>query len=104
MTIAAEARRDALAEQLFGSAIALETMHVYLGRTLGLYDVLAQSGPVTADQLAERSGIHPRYAREWLEQQAVSGVLVDDTGEARSRTFVMPPGVAESSADRTAPL
>ena len=98
MTTAAEARRDALAEQLLGSAIgALETLHVYLGRKLGLYDVLAQSAPVTADQLAERSGIHPRYAREWLEQQAVSGVLdvVDDTGEAQSRTFVMPPGVAE---------
>ncbi len=99
MTTAAEVRRDALAEQLFGSAIgALETLHVYLGRKLGLYDVLAQSGPVTADQLAERSGIHARYAREWLEQQAVSGVLdvVDDTSEARSRTFVMPPGVAEA--------
>jgi len=98
MTTAAEARRDALAEQIFGSAIgALETLHVYLGRKLGLYDVLALSDPVTADQLAERAGIHHRYAREWLEQQAVSGVLdvVDDTGEATSRTFVMPPGVAE---------
>jgi len=74
MTTAAEARRDALAEQLFGSAIgALETLHVYLGRKLGLYDVLALSDPVTADQLAERAGIHHRYAREWLEQQAVRG-------------------------------
>ena len=26
-------------------------------------------------ELAERAGIAPRYAREWLEQQAVAGLL-----------------------------
>lgn len=40
MTPTAENRRDALAEQLFGSAIgALEILHVYVGRKLGLYEV-----------------------------------------------------------------
>src|SRR4029453_15240156 len=36
-------RRDAVVEQLFLGAIgALETLHVYLGDRLGLYDALAE--------------------------------------------------------------
>jgi SAM-dependent methyltransferase len=98
MTTTAENRRDALAEQLFDSAIgALETLHVYLGRKLGLYDILACSGPVSGDALAAVAGIHPRYAREWLEQQAGAGVLdvADETGDPATRTFEMAPGVAD---------
>lgn len=97
-TKTAEGRRDALAEQLFGSAIgALEILHVYIGRKLGLYDVLSRSGPVTADAFADLAGIHPRYAREWLEQQAACGVLdvAEETADPTTRGFVMPPGVAE---------
>ena len=34
---------------------------------------------MTAGGLAEAAGVHPRYSREWLEQQAMSGILaVDD--------------------------
>ena len=48
-------------------------------RRLGLYQALADGGPATAPELAERAGIDARYAREWLEHQAVGGVLdVDD--------------------------
>lgn len=42
---------------------------------LGFYRCLAKDGAVTAQELAERTGTHPRYAREWLEQQAASGLL-----------------------------
>ena len=42
------------------------------------YEALADAGPVTVAELAERAGIHDRYARKWLEQQAVSGVLAVD--------------------------
>lgn len=98
MTTTATQRRDALVEQLFGSTIgALEILHVYLGRKLGLYDALAGSGALTADELADRAGINPRYAREWLEQQACAGVLdvAEDTDDPASRRFVMPEGVDE---------
>jgi len=54
---------------------ALELFAVHLGVRLGLYDALDRHGPLTAPQLAERAGIAPRYAREWLEQQAVAGYL-----------------------------
>ena len=83
MTIApAPSRGEALAERLFAATIeALELQSVYLGTELGLYRALAERGPSTPGELAEAAGIAPRYAREWLEQQAVAGFLdVDDAG------------------------
>ena len=70
---------------------ALELFGIYLGDRLGLYDVL-KDGPSTAGELASRAGIAPRYAREWLEQQAVAGVLtVDDvTADAEVRRYTLP--------------
>src|SRR5687767_1925381 len=69
----ADARRDDLAGRLMTAALgALEMQAVYLGDRLGLYRSLAEEGPATPAELAERAGIHPRYAREWLEQQSVA--------------------------------
>jgi SAM-dependent methyltransferase len=75
-------RTDALAERLFGAALsALELYSVYLGTELGLYRALEERGPLVGDELAKAAGIAPRYAREWLEQQAVAGLIeVEDTG------------------------
>ena len=67
-------RRDALVERLFGATIGtLELFGVYLGDRLGLYTALAGTDALGPDDLARRAGIAPRYAREWLEQQAVAG-------------------------------
>src|SRR5688572_11568368 len=72
----ATSRSDALAQRLFGATLgALELYSVYVGVELGLYRALEQDGPQTADELAGAAGIAPRYAREWLEQQAVAGLL-----------------------------
>jgi 2-polyprenyl-3-methyl-5-hydroxy-6-metoxy-1,4-benzoquinol methylase len=81
----------------------LELFGVYLGDRLGLYEVLAASGPVTAPALAAAAGIAPRYAREWLEQQAVAGVLtVDDPAASPDeRRFVLPGHHAGALADPT---
>jgi SAM-dependent methyltransferase len=76
--------------RLFEAAIgSLELLSVHLGRRLGLYDALSQAGEVTVDDLAIRAAIAPRYAREWLEQQAVAGfVTVDDPdADAAIRRF-----------------
>jgi 2-polyprenyl-3-methyl-5-hydroxy-6-metoxy-1,4-benzoquinol methylase len=71
---------------------ALELFGMYLGDRLGLYDVLQRRGASTAAELAEASGISRRYAREWLEQQAVADVLaVDDvTADAEERRYAIP--------------
>lgn len=70
----------------------MELANIELGARLGLYEVLAGAGPVTAGELASRAGIASRYAREWLEQQAVAGVVeVDDTTKsADERRFELP--------------
>jgi 2-polyprenyl-3-methyl-5-hydroxy-6-metoxy-1,4-benzoquinol methylase len=77
-------RADALAERLFGATLgALELFSVYLGVELGLYRTLERHGALTPQDLAGHAGIDPRYAREWLEQQAVAGLL--DVVDAESR-------------------
>ena len=85
-------RTDVLAERLVSATLgALELFSVYLGAELGLYRALVQHGPLNADRLARAAGIAPRYAREWLEQQAVAGLLdVDDPGaRAEARRYAL---------------
>jgi 2-polyprenyl-3-methyl-5-hydroxy-6-metoxy-1,4-benzoquinol methylase len=55
---------------------AMTSAMVYLGDQLGLYRALAGAGPITSAGLAERTGLHERWLREWLHQQGAAGVLV----------------------------
>jgi 2-polyprenyl-3-methyl-5-hydroxy-6-metoxy-1,4-benzoquinol methylase len=96
-----EEERGALVERLFRGGIAvLEMLSIYVGDRLGLYRALAQDGPSTASQLARSAGIHERYAREWLEQQAVAGLLeVTDNADGAKREYRLAPGHAEVLLD-----
>jgi 2-polyprenyl-3-methyl-5-hydroxy-6-metoxy-1,4-benzoquinol methylase len=88
-----EEQVEVFAGRLFDACLAtMELANVELGVRLGLYESLAGAGPLTPAALAERAGIAPRYAREWLEQQAVAGVVdVDDTSKAPAeRRFELP--------------
>jgi 2-polyprenyl-3-methyl-5-hydroxy-6-metoxy-1,4-benzoquinol methylase len=98
------ATRDALAERLFQSAIAtLDLYGIYLGDQLGLYRALAARGPSNSSELAEAAEINERYAREWLEQQAATGILAVDDADAApdERRFSLPPGHDEVLLDET---
>lgn len=84
----------AFAERLFLQLLGgMETLAVYVGDRLGQYRALADS-PLTVDELSAHTGMHPRYAREWLEQQAVSSVLTVDESGAQRR-FALPAAHAE---------
>lgn len=48
---------------------------VSLGAKLGLYKALAGAGPLSAKEVARRSGCAERYVREWLNAQAAGGYL-----------------------------
>jgi ubiquinone/menaquinone biosynthesis C-methylase UbiE len=92
---------DALVERLFGATIgALELCSIYLGVELGLYRTLDERGALSAPGLAEAAGIAPRYAHEWLEQQAVAGLVeVDDPGaEPTARRYALPAAHARALA------
>jgi 2-polyprenyl-3-methyl-5-hydroxy-6-metoxy-1,4-benzoquinol methylase len=97
-----EEQRGALVERLFnGGVVMLEMFSLYVGDRLGLHRTLAQRGPSTAAQLAESAGIDERYAREWLEQQAVAGILevATEDVDGRKRAYRLPPGHAEVLLD-----
>lgn len=89
-----------LAGRLFESLIGmLELETIYLGVKLGLYTALA-SEPSTVDSLAVRTGLLPRYVKEWLEQQAVAG-FVD---VSPSGVYTLPPGHAEALTNPASPF
>src|ERR687890_2581535 len=74
MTAPAPDATSPLDERLLDATTGtLELFGIYLGDRLGLYEVLRSSGPLTTAELASAAGIAPRYAREWLEQQAGAG-------------------------------
>jgi len=89
--------RDALVGRMVTSLTgSLELLHIYLGDRLGLYRALADHGPLNASGLADAAGIHPRYAREWLEEQAVAGFLTIADGDgAGSRRYGLPAAHAD---------
>ena len=93
MTTATD-RTAELAERLFADTLgALELYSIFLGAELGLYQTLETHGPSTPAEMAERAGIAPRYAREWLEQQAVAGLLDIDhpAAAADARRYALAP-------------
>jgi 2-polyprenyl-3-methyl-5-hydroxy-6-metoxy-1,4-benzoquinol methylase len=98
-----EQRRDALVERIFGSSIEfMEILSIYVGDRLGFYRTLADTGEATASQMADASGTHGRYAREWLEQQAVAGILEVEDADAdpEERRYRLPEGHDEVLLER----
>ncbi|MBT2497942.1 class I SAM-dependent methyltransferase [Agromyces sp. ISL-38] len=108
-----EGQGDAVSDfvgRVFASALgALEILSIYLGVRLGWYRALAEAGQLSSTELARRTATQERYAREWLEQQAVSGILtVEETDAADAapvaasdRRFSLPAAHAEVLTDGT---
>lgn len=79
------------------------TLHaatVIVGEKLGLYKALAEGGPLTSDELANRTGTTERYVREWLAAQAASGYV--DYDEATGK-YTLQPEQAFTLADESSP-
>lgn len=87
---------DAIADRLFNAAIeAMDILSVYVGDRAGLYKSLAGAGPVTPAELAARTGTSERYVREWLEQQATTGIIAVQPSEDGHR-YSLPDEHAEA--------
>lgn len=70
---------------------------IYVGERLGLYRALAEvAGPVSAEELAEATGLHPRWVLEWLRAQGAAR-LVDHVGDER---FELSPAGSEVLANQ----
>jgi len=74
---------------------------VYIGDRLGIFAALAQSGPVTATELAGQTGLNERYLREWLGSMTTAEYLEHDSvGD----TYLLPPEHALPLADEEFPF
>jgi 2-polyprenyl-3-methyl-5-hydroxy-6-metoxy-1,4-benzoquinol methylase len=80
---------------------AMNGVLVMLGGELGLWKALHGAGPLTAAEIAERSGVRQRYVREWASAQAASGHLAYDP---EADTFELPPEQALVFADADSPF
>ena len=65
------------------SAVSL----VYVGDRVGLFRAMAGAGPLSREQLEQRTGIHPRYLEEWLASMFCNGYLEHD---AEADTWCLP--------------
>src|SRR3984893_8230521 len=80
-----------------------ETLNAALavvGDKLRLYRALAGAGPLTPDELAQRTGTAERYVREWLNNQAAGGYVEYDPATGR---YTLPPEQAVALTDESSP-
>jgi SAM-dependent methyltransferase len=83
----------ALAERMFGAALGtLDIACVHVGHRLGLYDALSPDEPRTAAEVAQRADTDERYTREWLEQQAATGIVACEDPNSTPLRFTLPDG------------
>ena len=97
-----QTKLDAFLERAFGDLSAgYGGVMVSLGNKLGLYKAMAGAGPISARELAARTGCAERYIREWLNAQA-AGRYVDY--HAVSDTYELSPEQAMVLADEDSPV
>lgn len=84
-----QAKMGAFVGKAFSDASgSFATVLAAIGDRLGLFKDLAAHGPATSGELAARTGINERYAREWLSGLASAGYLEYDP---TSHRFTLPP-------------
>ena len=64
------------------------SLMIHIGDRLGIYKHLDGAGPVTASELAERSGLHERWLLEWMKANAAARLLDYHEGDRFELTTV----------------
>jgi 2-polyprenyl-3-methyl-5-hydroxy-6-metoxy-1,4-benzoquinol methylase len=83
------------------AASAVCALTIAIGDRLGLYAAMADSQPLTATQLADRTGVREMYAREWLHAQVSGGYV--EVG-ASGTEYRLPPDHVPTLADSDSDL
>jgi SAM-dependent methyltransferase len=65
---------------------ALAAALVLVGQQTGLFKAMAGGGPMSAEQVIAKTGIHPRYVEEWLGAMVCNG-YVDHNPDANTFHF-----------------
>ena len=92
---------EQLAERVLEATLGtLDMFSIYVGDRLDYYRHLLDQGPLTSAQLAAHAGTVERYTREWLEHQAVTGIVaVDSTDPHGHRRFALSQGYGAALTD-----
>ena len=97
-----EAKLEAFMGQAVADMGAIISAPLFLiGEKLGLYKAMAHAGPLTSEEVAERSGAAERNVREWLRNQAAGGYITYDAEEDR---YTLPDEHALALADEDSPF
>jgi 2-polyprenyl-3-methyl-5-hydroxy-6-metoxy-1,4-benzoquinol methylase len=106
-----EALKELIGQVIADAGGALIVPLALLGDRLGLFSALASDGPVTAGELAQRTGLTERYLREWLLAMAAAGYVTyagsdGDTNGGRSAAsarYLLSPEQAEAFTNPDSP-
>ena len=97
-----ETKLNAFMDKILGDiGGAFSVPMVRMGDKFGLYKALNEQGPMTPGELAAKTNVAERYAREWLSQQAASGYLEYDPATGK---FTLPPEQAMVFAEPDSPV
>jgi ubiquinone/menaquinone biosynthesis C-methylase UbiE len=96
------AKLDAIVSRAIGDLSAgYGGVMVSIGHRLGLYKAMAGAGPLSAHELASRTGCAERYIREWLSSQVAGGYVLF---HAVSDSFELTPEQALVLANEDSPV
>jgi SAM-dependent methyltransferase len=79
---------------------AMSALLTFAGDRLGLFKAMAGTGALTPEELARKTGTHPRIIREWLAAQAAGGIIIYDSVNGK---FTLPDEVALALTDENSP-
>ena len=97
---------EAKVQAFLGKAVTdcgamLSSALVVIGDKLGLYKAMQGVGPLTPEELAQRTNTSPRYIREWLLNQASGGYVDYDP---KTERYSLPDEHAVPLTDETSPF
>lgn len=97
-----EAKLEAFMGKAVGDMGAIISAPLFMiGEKLGLYKAMAGAGPLSSEEVAERSGAAERYVREWLRNQAAGGYVEYN---AETDRYTLPDEHALALADEDSPF
>jgi SAM-dependent methyltransferase len=79
---------------------ALGALLTFAGDRLGLFKAMAGAGSLTPEELAKKTGTHPRLIREWLAAQAAGGIVKYNPATGK---YILPEEQASALTDENSP-
>lgn len=72
----------------------------FIGDKLGLFKAMAGAGELSSEELAQKTGTHPRIIKEWLAGQAAGGYIVYNPENSK---YLLPDEHALALTDENSP-